>query len=333
LQPTVAPSDPGSIFDIDGADEKTHTQDLADNQDINVQSDADTSFLSDVDPSESYLNYPYLTPERPLRHSSEISIIVPRKIRYALKPQELETRTPDKIVDNAGSCSVSLLSYDKRSKIFSFTVNCGNGRHTVKAKINDMQHIALNCSCPFWRWNGPEYHASQNDYLLGAPAGKASPPDVRDSDRQFHLCKHAYSVVARIDNFVEELEDENWGMEDEDILEEVDKGWDRMEGAAEVDLDSINTEEIEAQVESEPDAELESYEDSDEVTEEIESPEETPEAEEVEEADEEDSEDEEPAEADEAEDFEPEEEVPSDEGADDWEEPVDEVEDEEEPKK
>lgn len=263
IGPTVAPSEPGSIFDVDGADEKTHHQDLEMNQDQNLQPSAEISYMSDVDPTESGLKYPYRTEESPLRHSSEMSVVLPLSIHIALNPQELESRTPDNIAENAQSCNVSLISYDKRSRIFSFGVGCGKGNHTVKAKMNDLHHVALNCSCPFWRWNGPEYHASQNNYLLGAPAGDASAPDMRDPDRQFHLCKHAYSVVARLDEFVGEIEEENWGLEEEELLEEIDNEWDRMEGSAEIPLEETQEDDVEAEV-VEP--ELEAFDDSEEDT-------------------------------------------------------------------
>lgn len=284
--PTVAPSTPGSIFDIDGADEKTHHQDLPENQDQNLQPDADTSYMSDVDPTESYLRYPYRTEESPLRHSSEITVVVPITVHVALTPEELEKRTPDSIADNAKPCDVSLVSYDKRSRIFSFGVGCGKGQYTVKAKLNDLRHVALNCSCPYWRWNGPEYHASQNNYLLGNPAGDASTPDVRDPDRQFHLCKHAYSVVARLDEFVDEISEENWGLDDEELMEEIDEEWDRMEGTAEIPLEETQSDNLEAEVvepeteegtdaeadadaDVDVDAELEPFDDSEEDTTEI----------------------------------------------------------------
>lgn len=258
LTPTVSPSDPGSIFDVDSADERTHTQDLVDNQDENLQPAAETSYMSDVDLTDSYIRYPYRTDERPLRHSSEISIIVPMNVHIAIKPHELETRTPESIKDNASTCDVTLVSYDKRSRIFTFTASCGGSNHSVKAKLNDLNHIALNCSCPFWRWNGPEYNARQNDYLLGQPSGKASPPNVRDPEREFHLCKHAYAVVARMDEFVDEVSEENWGMDDEQILEEIDQSWDRMEGTAEIDLDETQKDDIDAEIEPMPqDAEIE----------------------------------------------------------------------------
>lgn len=56
-------------------------------------------------------------------------------------------------------------------------------------------HIKLSCSCPYWRWQGPEYHAKQQDYLLGKPRGTASTPNVRDPDRTHLLCKHSAKVL------------------------------------------------------------------------------------------------------------------------------------------
>src|SRR5512135_1860826 len=260
-EPTVPSSEPGSIFNTkDGeADSLTHHQEY--NYDENIQTPTDTTFIEDVDITQ-YWDYPYRTKEKPIRHSSwrQVAILdLPWRARLALKPEELEPRVPEKIKRNAQSCRVSLTSYDKKSRIFTFSVNCGHGARVVQASLSDVDKVALSCDCPFWRYNGPEFHASQNSYMLGQTFGTAAPPDVRDPDRKYFLCKHAYSVLKRLDDFMEEIVDENWDKDDEEILDVVDEDWDRLEGEAEVPIEDIEEEnpEIEIDWEEEPEGGLE----------------------------------------------------------------------------
>ncbi len=252
---TVPSSDPGSIFEVDGAGAKTHHQDLEQEQDQNYQVPTDTSYMSDVDVTDSYIRYPYRSEEHP-RHSSLIVVAraLGRGIKVALKPDDLEGRAPDNIKENAEACSVRLVSYDKRGRVFTFTVNCGNGAKSVRAALTDIDHIAMSCSCPFWRWNGPEFHAEANSYILGKPSGTAGPPDVRDPDRKYFLCKHAYSVLARMDSFVQQVVDDNWDSDDEGLMKVVDQEWDKLAEEAKIDLDEAQTNDVDVDWE-EPESE------------------------------------------------------------------------------
>jgi len=248
---TVAPSDPGSIFDIGDADDMTHHQENVEDQDTNIQVPSDTSYMSDVDLTESDIRYPYRTDERPVRHSSDVQDAAFRVLiahrgavrhRVALKPEQLEPKAPGKIKDNAESCKVALVSYDKRGRVFTFNVDAGNGAKNVRASLTDLDHVAMTCDCAFWRYNGPEFHARSGGYLLGAPHGTAAPPDVRDPDRQYYLCKHTYAVLKRLDEFVADVTDKNWDLDDEEAMAEVDKNWDKMAEVAEVPMDDFEDE-------------------------------------------------------------------------------------------
>ena len=257
-EPTVPSSDPGSIFETkDGeADSLTHHQEY--NYDENIQVPTDTSYVEDVDITQ-YWDYPYRTKEKPIRHSSWQRVAVLelpwRRRRLALKPEELEPRTPTKIQHNAQGCKVALTSYDKKSRIFTFSVNCGHSPRTVQAALSDIDKVALSCDCPFWRYNGPEFHAKHNAYMLGQPFGTAAPPDIRDPDRKYFLCKHAYSVLKRLDDFVQEVVDENWEMDDEDLLKQVDEDWDRLEGVAEIPTDELEDEDLDIEIDWEEEPE------------------------------------------------------------------------------
>jgi hypothetical protein len=241
-EPTIPQSTPGSIFEVDGADERTHHQE--DDQDENIQVPTDTSYMEDVDMTQ-YWDYPYRTKEKPVRHSSRTMVV-----RISLKPDELESKAPTDVKDRARTCSVSLVSYDKRGRVFTFSVNCGNRPHNVRAAMTDLDHVAVNCDCEFWQWNGPEFHAKENAYMLGSPRGTASPPDIRDPDRKYYLCKHTYAILTRLDHFVQEMAEENEDLDEQGLLLAVDQNWDRLEGVTQIPLEEIEDEDIEVDWES-----------------------------------------------------------------------------------
>jgi hypothetical protein len=284
VQPNIPQSSPGSIFDIDGADEITHHQEY--NYDENIQAPSDTSYMSDIDMTQ-YTDYPYRTKEKPVRHSFDIkrsisafksldssallafrkaSSLIPSVVfsEIAIKPEALIPRTPDKIKKNAASCNVSLTSYDKKTKVFNFNVTGGKSPHSVKAFLSDIDQVALSCDCPFWRWNGPEYHAKSDDYMLGQSYGTAGPPNVRDPDREYFLCKHTYAVLKRLDSFIGDIVDENWDLDDAELMKQVDEDWDRLSISTKIPLGDLEQDDITLQVDWSNTPEDESEEDESE---------------------------------------------------------------------
>ena len=251
-EPTIPSSEPGSIFEIDGADAMTHHNE--DFIDENLQSPTETSYMEDIDISQ-YFDYPYRTEESPVRHSSVIPKVLILKL--ALRSESIITKTPSKVKDRASSCSVSLTSYDKKTKVFTFNANCGNGNHIVRASVKDLENVSLTCDCKFWQYGGPEFHAEQNAFMFGNPNGTASPPDIRDPDRQFWLCKHTYAVLKRIDSFIADEIEENQTSEEDEILIKIDEDWDKMQEVTEVPLDDSDDLEVDWEVSEIPDGDEE----------------------------------------------------------------------------
>jgi hypothetical protein len=235
IEPTIPNSSPGSIFDIDGADSKTHHQDY--NFDQNIQVPTDTSYMSDVDITQ-YFTYPYRTNEYPVRKSS-IQAMSPIIMRMALKSRYLENKTPKKIKNNSNSCTVSVVSYLPDLKVFTFDVKDSGPARTVKAGVSDPDHLALSCDCPFWRYNGPEYNAKNNRYLMGPPVGKAYPPNVRDPKRQYWLCKHAFAVLVRLEKFISDIKKEYPDDSDEEIMEDLADNWTNMTKVVDLELPDL----------------------------------------------------------------------------------------------
>jgi hypothetical protein len=69
----------------------------------------------------------------------------------------------------------------------------GERKGNVKALAK--MPIKVSCSCPAFRWQGPEHWAKKNRYLFGKPVGSASKPVIRDPKSQHWACKHVYAVL------------------------------------------------------------------------------------------------------------------------------------------
>ena len=61
--------------------------------------------------------------------------------------------------------------------------------------FNPERHpFRVNCTCPFWRWQGPEHWARKFLYLYRDPVGTATFPVVRDPKKRHGVCKHVYAL-------------------------------------------------------------------------------------------------------------------------------------------
>jgi hypothetical protein len=93
--------------------------------------------------------------------------------------------------------------------IFSVT---GNNTYAVRVKasrpkpnVSKMNRMNLHvaCSCPAWRWQGPEFHAQRRDYQDPKTAlqGTASTPNIRDPERDNRVCKHVAAVLSFVNDW------------------------------------------------------------------------------------------------------------------------------------
>ena len=71
-----------------------------------------------------------------------------------------------------------------------------NGRSLSKA---DLQ---LSCSCNFWKFQGPEYHAKVGNFLYGPPRGTVARPDVMDPMGTKKTCKHVAAVLNIVEKWL-----------------------------------------------------------------------------------------------------------------------------------
>jgi len=115
--------------------------------------------------------------------------------RSALKSQIINALDP-KIIDNAKSVSSVVESFESKILKEPVTFRVGKYEVTVEAKgERSNPDLHLSCSCDYWVYQGPEYHAKTEDYLLGPPRGSAEKPTKRDPDNTHKICKHVYAVL------------------------------------------------------------------------------------------------------------------------------------------
>jgi hypothetical protein len=268
-EPSITPGNEGSIYDAYQTPDDIPVSQPGDQfvdgfprYDAIEYAPSDTSFMTDGDSTDLLINegYPYRMNEQ-VRHS----FVNPVRIRMALKPEMLQEHAPEKTKNRARTCSVQFVSYYKPNRMYTFAVKCGHAPHMVRAVLSEIDEITMTCDCPFWRWGGPEFHAKTHSFLLGKPRGTATPPNVRDPDRKHWLCKHAYSVLRRLEHHVKDVIDEHWDEDEEDILNSIDSEWDRLSEEVEIPLEDIEeedpilelTDEEEPELEPEPEPELE----------------------------------------------------------------------------
>jgi hypothetical protein len=140
-----------------------------------------------------------------LRTAPERLLIAGLRIRVASPVETLLSGLNPRTQQRARSCKATLKRADIPNLRWIFSVDCGNGAKVVKfkaarkgnvKKFHKMDfHIA--CSCPAWRWQGPEFHSTTKDFQDPRTPlqGTASPPDIRDPNRTNMVCKHVASVL------------------------------------------------------------------------------------------------------------------------------------------
>lgn len=94
--------------------------------------------------------------------------------------------------------SISVVSDDFEQKVFREPISFSVGKYRVlleaKGDRSDPD-LFLSCDCSYWRFQGSEYHAHENDYLFGTPKGSVEKPVKRDPQGTHKVCKHVYAVL------------------------------------------------------------------------------------------------------------------------------------------
>lgn len=129
-----------------------------------------------------------------------------KRTKIAVRLDAIVSGLNPKFVARSKRCAVSLKRSDSRNLRWILAVDCGNGPKAVKVKgyrdsrvtkLSKMD-LDLTCSCPAWRWLGPEHHSKREDYLDGKPRGTASVPVIRDPEGINRVCKHVAAVLSHV---------------------------------------------------------------------------------------------------------------------------------------
>lgn len=129
------------------------------------------------------------------------------RLKQAIRMNQIRQFVSDPVRQRAKDYTPVLKRVNKRNMIWTFQV----GKWLVKVKADfkhprmtkfDKADLHLTCSCPFWRWQGPEHWGTQDDYQQGKPRGTASFPIIRDPSHEKAVCKHVYAVFEKLESMV-----------------------------------------------------------------------------------------------------------------------------------
>lgn len=71
-----------------------------------------------------------------------------------------------------------------------------------KATSLNQMDMKVSCSCPFWKYQGPDFNAWRGNYQEGKPYSNLKNPDIRDPQRKNLICKHVYAVGLVIQKII-----------------------------------------------------------------------------------------------------------------------------------
>lgn len=102
------------------------------------------------------------------------------------------------IRDRSDDVRMTMIESDEENNQWGFESSTGH-KVEIQAdpRVKDLEKADLltTCSCPFWQYSGPEYHAKKENYLKGNPRGTATEPDIKDPDRDHYICKHVLKAL------------------------------------------------------------------------------------------------------------------------------------------
>lgn len=131
--------------------------------------------------------------------------------KEASKISEIQSLCSPDIHAKSQGIQIKLRRVDPKNLMWLFDV-AGSKGETYKVRVKALPKgknirdvnktdVQVSCSCPYWRWQGPEHHAQQKGYLLGRPVGLATRPDIKDPQGQHGACKHMLAVLKRVSTF------------------------------------------------------------------------------------------------------------------------------------
>lgn len=125
-------------------------------------------------------------------------------IKTAATIPEILGGTDPSILGKTSGVSLKQRLFNPDRGFWMFTATGSKGeQYTVRIKASPKGTgkkvgalpVRVSCSCPFFRWQGPEHWASQENYLWGKPVGTASKPVVKDPSSTHRVCKHVAAAL------------------------------------------------------------------------------------------------------------------------------------------
>lgn len=151
------------------------------------------------------------SPNRDDRGDIKMAVLEEWRARQAATVLDIQNGLNPDIVDRAKGCSVRLRRFEAAVPKWTFDVDAGNGPRIVVMRADQKNLTHLNkmavkvaCSCPAWRWWGPEFHATSENYQDPKTPlqGTASTPDIRDPERKNYCCKHVAAVLTQVQGWI-----------------------------------------------------------------------------------------------------------------------------------
>jgi len=127
-------------------------------------------------------------------------------MRLAVRISEIRKKCGPDLIQRSKGLGVKLRRVDAKNQIWLFDVQGSKGPYRVRVKaaapgnVTSVKkaNVYIACSCPFWRWQGPEHWAKSQGYLYGRAVGSASKPNIKDPSHSHGACKHVLAVLQHI---------------------------------------------------------------------------------------------------------------------------------------
>jgi hypothetical protein len=119
--------------------------------------------------------------------------------RIAATVSYLLSNTPTEIVSRSREYDPVLVRQTRDRWVY----NVGDKIVRIKlinasARLNDSD-ILVSCTCKFWRWNGPDFNADQQEYSERSFSNLSEPVE-RDPHGKYLICKHVYAALKQFKN-------------------------------------------------------------------------------------------------------------------------------------
>lgn len=126
--------------------------------------------------------------------------------KAAARIAEIQEQCSAKLREQAQSLEPKTVRTDIKNLVWLFDVPSSTGSpYRVRLKMLpkgrtmalSRMDLLVSCSCPYWRWQGPEHWAKVDGYLYGKPRGTAAKPTEKDPNGTHRACKHVLAVLNK----------------------------------------------------------------------------------------------------------------------------------------